>query len=103
MSFVFQNIVPPPPSPPGECVPPTFVAGGGHTCRVERGGGQYFGRRKTQLCTLPISNPLWLYVTVGYSVHTIYSILDVISTPLKMGKTNATENLLLFHSAWTQI
>jgi hypothetical protein len=22
-------------------------------------GGQYLGRRKTQLCTLPISNPLW--------------------------------------------
>jgi hypothetical protein len=59
MSCVFQNIDPPPPSPPGECA---FVAGGGHTRRVERGvGGQYFGRRKTQLCTLPISNPLWLY------------------------------------------
>jgi hypothetical protein len=42
------------------CVPPAFVAGGGHTRRVERGaGGQHFGRRKTQLCTLPISNPLW--------------------------------------------
>ncbi len=27
---------------------------------MERGaGGQHFGRRKTQLCTLPISNPLW--------------------------------------------
>ncbi len=53
----FQNIDPPPPSPPGECA---FVAGGGHTRRVEKGvGGQYFGRRKTQLCTLPISNLLW--------------------------------------------
>jgi hypothetical protein len=61
MSCVFQNIDPPTPSPPGECVPPAFVAGGGHTRRAERGvGGQYFGRRKTQLCTLPISNPLWL-------------------------------------------
>jgi hypothetical protein len=30
---------------------------------VERGeGGQNFGRRKTQLCTLSISNPLWLKV-----------------------------------------
>jgi hypothetical protein len=49
---VFQNIDPPPPSPPGECVSP-FNAGGGHTRRVERGvGGQYFGRRQAQLCTL---------------------------------------------------
>jgi hypothetical protein len=54
MAGVFQNIdPPPPPSPPGECVPPVFGAGGGHNRRVERGvGGQYFGRRKTQLCTL---------------------------------------------------
>jgi hypothetical protein len=59
MSCVFQNIDPPPPSPPGECVPPAVVGGGGHTRRVERGvGGQYFGRRMTQLCTLPIANPL---------------------------------------------
>jgi hypothetical protein len=27
MSLVFQNIDPPPPSPPGECVPPAFVGG----------------------------------------------------------------------------
>ncbi len=42
--------------PPGECVPPAFGAGGGHTRWVERGvgGGQYFGRRQTQLCTLHI-------------------------------------------------
>ncbi len=29
MSLVFQNIDPPPTSPPGECVPPAFVGGGG--------------------------------------------------------------------------
>jgi hypothetical protein len=42
MSCVFQSIDPPPPSPPGECVPPprlAFVAGGGHTRQVERGWG----------------------------------------------------------------
>jgi hypothetical protein len=39
MSGFFQNIDPPPPSPPGECVPPAFCAGGGHTHWVERGGG----------------------------------------------------------------
>jgi hypothetical protein len=66
MLCVFQNIDPPPPSPPGECVPPAFVTGGGHTRRVEKGvGGQYFGRRNTQLCTLPISNPLWLSLYIG--------------------------------------
>jgi hypothetical protein len=37
MSGVFRNIDPPPPSPPGECVP--FGAGGGHTRSVERGWG----------------------------------------------------------------
>jgi hypothetical protein len=37
MSGVFQNIDPPPPSPPGECVP--FRTGGGHTRWVERGWG----------------------------------------------------------------
>jgi hypothetical protein len=47
ISLVFQNIDPLYPSPPGECVPPAFVAGGGQTCLAERGmGGQYFGRRE---------------------------------------------------------
>jgi hypothetical protein len=56
MSGVFQNIDPPPLSPPGECELPAFGAGGGHTRWVGREwGGQYFhyfGRRQTQLCTL---------------------------------------------------
>ncbi len=39
MSCVVQNIDPTSPSPPGECVPPAFVAGVGHTRRVERGVG----------------------------------------------------------------
>jgi hypothetical protein len=56
MAGVLQNIDPPPPSPPGECVhhyTPAFGAGGGHTRWAERGvGGQYFGRRPAQLCTL---------------------------------------------------
>jgi len=38
MSGVFQNIDP---SPPGECVPPAFNAGGGHTHWAERGWGVY--------------------------------------------------------------
>jgi hypothetical protein len=52
MSCFFQNNEPPPPLFP-PCAA-SVVAGGGQTRRVERGvGGQYFGRRKTQLCTLP--------------------------------------------------
>ncbi len=35
MSGVFRNIDPPPTSPFGDCVPPAFGAGGGHTRRVE--------------------------------------------------------------------
>jgi hypothetical protein len=38
-SGVFRNIDPPTPSPPGECEPPAFGAGGGRTRWVERGGG----------------------------------------------------------------
>jgi hypothetical protein len=41
MSLIFQNIDPPPPSPPGECVYPPPLLGGwgweGHTRRAERG------------------------------------------------------------------
>jgi hypothetical protein len=37
MSLVFQNIDPPPPSPPGVCVSPTFV-GGEDTLAGWRGG-----------------------------------------------------------------
>ncbi len=52
-------LTPQPPLSPASVY--AFVVGGGHTLRVERGvGGQYFGRRMTQLCALPISNPLCL-------------------------------------------
>ncbi len=48
VSGVFQNIDPPPPSPPSECVlPPHQRRWGVHTRRAVRGvGGQYFGRRQ---------------------------------------------------------
>jgi hypothetical protein len=51
MSCVFQNIDP----LSARRVWPAFVAGGGHVRRVKRGvggGGQYFGRRKTQATAL---------------------------------------------------
>jgi hypothetical protein len=68
MSCVFQNIDLP--LRPASVY--AFVAGGGHTRRVERGvGGQYFGRRKTQLCTLPISNPLWVAKSVARLLATV--------------------------------
>jgi hypothetical protein len=74
MSCVFQNIDPPPPSPPGECVPPPprlCCGGRKHSPGgEERGkGGQYFGRRKTQLCTPPISNFLWSEGTLSASKY----------------------------------
>jgi hypothetical protein len=50
MSLVFQNIVPPPPSPPGECVPPgpAFVGGEGgtHSPSGEGGGGSIFWKTR---------------------------------------------------------
>jgi hypothetical protein len=53
MSLRFQNIGPTPPHRPASVYPPAFGAGGGHTRLLERGGGgQYFGRRQTQLCYL---------------------------------------------------
>ncbi len=44
----------PPPSPPGDCVyPPLWCGGRTHSLGGGWGvGGQYFGRRETQLCTL---------------------------------------------------
>jgi hypothetical protein len=49
VSGVFQNIDPPPPSPPSECVLPPHRRRGVHTHRAVGGwgGGQYFGRRQT--------------------------------------------------------
>jgi hypothetical protein len=61
MSCVFQNTDPPPPSKPGECVPPAFIAGGGHTRRVERGvGGSIFWKTQdTALYSTYIESPLY--------------------------------------------
>jgi hypothetical protein len=43
MAGVFQNIDPPPPSPPGECVyPPPLVRGRTHSLVGEGGGGSIF-------------------------------------------------------------
>jgi hypothetical protein len=55
--LVFQIIDPPSPSPPGEWVPPAFVAGGGQTRQAERGmGGGIFW--KTREIGLPSYNDL---------------------------------------------
>jgi hypothetical protein len=66
MSCVFQNIDPPHPSPPGECVPPALGAGGGHTLWVERGWGvnileearhcSVLYIRKYEICTVDNKN-----------------------------------------------
>jgi hypothetical protein len=51
MSGVFQNIDPPTPHRPASVYPPPW---GEDTVAGWRGGwgGQYFGRRQTQVCTL---------------------------------------------------
>ncbi len=82
MSLVFQNIDPPLPSPPGECVPvpPPLLGwgrGGAHTRLAERGmGGQYFGRRETQECPFTVIISLRFYlaskhvgIIKGFSFH----------------------------------
>jgi hypothetical protein len=48
VSGVFQNIDPPTPSPPSECVLPLHQRQGGtHSPGGEGEGGQYFARRQT--------------------------------------------------------
>jgi hypothetical protein len=48
-----SKILTPTPLPPSECVPPRLWCGGEDTLAEWRGGGgQYFGRRQTLLCTL---------------------------------------------------
>jgi hypothetical protein len=48
VSRVYQNIDPPTPFPPSECVLPPHQRRGVHNRRAVRGmGGQYFGRRET--------------------------------------------------------
>jgi hypothetical protein len=54
VSGVFQNIDPPPPYQPASVYPPPLVRGRTHLLGGEGVGGQYFGRRQTQLCTLHI-------------------------------------------------
>jgi hypothetical protein len=47
MSLVFQNIDPPPLSPPSECVlPPPPKKGRGTHCRAERGVGSIFWKTR---------------------------------------------------------
>jgi hypothetical protein len=64
MCGVFQNIDPPPLSPPGECIPPAFGAGEGHTRWVERGvaGSLFFKTPDTALYFTYVST-LCIYYT----------------------------------------
>ncbi len=71
MSLVFQNIYPPPPSPPGDCVPPAFGAGGRLTRWVEKGvgGGSVFWKtRDTALYSTYVS-ALWSDQGEGMQPH----------------------------------
>jgi hypothetical protein len=46
VSLVFQNIEPPPPSLPGECVPPPLLGGRTHSPGGEGGGGSIFWKTR---------------------------------------------------------
>jgi hypothetical protein len=84
MSCVFQNIDPHPPLRPASVYPPHLLRGE-DTLAAWRGvwGGKYFGRRKTQLCTLPISNPLWLAL-IALSLACLVAQMKFIWWKLKM-------------------
>jgi hypothetical protein len=59
LCLAYSKILTPTPLSARRVCPPRLWCGGRtHSPGIEGGGGQYFGRRKTQLCTLPISNPL---------------------------------------------
>jgi hypothetical protein len=63
MSLVFQNIDPPSPSPPGECVPPAFV-GGEDTLAGRRGGGGSIFWKTRDIGLASYSNNLSTYSSV---------------------------------------
>jgi len=71
MSCVFQNIDPP---PPGECA---FVAGGGHTRRVERGmGGSIFWQTQdTALYSTYIESSLFLGFPASLACSLVLTLL----------------------------
>jgi hypothetical protein len=56
MAGVFQNIDP---SPPGECVPPAFGAGGGHTLVGEGGRGLIFWKTSDTALYSKYVSTLW--------------------------------------------
>ncbi len=66
--------------------PPPFGVEGGHTRWGERWvGGQYFGRRQTQLCTLRMYRKYFVLTTTG------------------MQQTEKSETMLRFHEIMVQI
>jgi hypothetical protein len=74
MSCAFQNVDPPPPSPPGECA---FVAGGGLTRRVERGvGGSIFWKTQdTALHSTYIESSLFLGFPASLACSLVLTLL----------------------------
>jgi hypothetical protein len=61
---VFQNIDPPPPFPPGECVLPPQQRRGVHTRRAERGVGGSIFCKTQDIGLASYSNNLSTYITV---------------------------------------
>jgi hypothetical protein len=84
MAGVFQNIDRPPPSPPGECVPP-FERGMTHSLGGERGGGLIFWKTSD---------------TALYSTYVSTLCLESLKHALaEMIKRRGTAG---FHQAWQQ-
>jgi hypothetical protein len=79
MSGVFQNIDPPPPSPPGECVPPAFVAGGTHSLGGDWGGGSIFCKTPDTALYSTYVSTLWYsdYIKTNtiYLTNTVLMVL----------------------------
>jgi hypothetical protein len=104
MSLVFQNIDLPPPSPPGECVPPAFGVGGRtHSLGGERGGETIFWKTwDTALYSTNVST-LWLqqYYTCSLTEWPYIRVFSIPSTFFTMGqgsrvKASEFRNIALF-------
>jgi hypothetical protein len=75
MSSVFQNIDPPPPSRPGECVPPPLVRGEDTPLGGEGGGGSIFWNTTGKALYSTYVSTLWMK---GFLIRSLQEIEHVI-------------------------
>jgi hypothetical protein len=82
MSGVFQNIGPPPPSPPGECVPPPFVREEDTLAGWRGGWGVNFFEDARRSSVLYICK----YIVVTYQSHISKFVCVCVSDPYLPGR-----------------